>query len=111
AIAGLSLAALIVSLTGMVIAINLLWPRLETEGGRRPASGIAATVSLILEFIVAALVCGLLIGAISVWPHAPGIGGVLIAALLLLTAGISATALSSGSRLLANLLTSDPTPQ
>jgi hypothetical protein len=104
-VTALALVALVIALAGMVISINLIWPRLESDNPRRQASGVATTISLISEFIIGSFFCLLLILTFNLWSRLPLISLAAGLALLLLTGAITGTTSIVGPRLLQNLLT------
>jgi ABC-2 type transport system permease protein len=100
-----ALVALIIALAGLVISINLIWPRLDSDNPRRQVSGIATGVSLVSEFIIGSFFCLLLILTFNLWPHLPLISVAAGLSLVLLTGAITGTTSIVGPRLLQNLLT------
>lgn len=110
-LAGLVLAALSIALSGVALTINLIWPRFESENPRRQGSGIANIVGIITDFGIGGISCALLIAAIEIWPSYPAVAAALALGVFLVTGGSGVLALIFGTRVLANLLTSDRRPR
>jgi ABC-2 type transport system permease protein len=110
-LAGLVLALLIAALSGTALTINMLWPRFESASARRQGSGTANLVSFIADLGIGGITCALLIAGIAIWPSYPLIAAALVLAALVLTGGCALLAFVLGTRVLANLLSSDRRPR
>ncbi|MDQ2743847.1 MAG: hypothetical protein M3Z66_16340 [Chloroflexota bacterium] len=104
---GLVLAGLIVALSGLMICLNLLWPRLRSENPRKQASLLAVLVGTAAEFIVAGAVLGLLVVALALQPTLSLVAGGALCLAALILGSIIGGVLLAGPVLLGNLLTRD----
>jgi ABC-2 type transport system permease protein len=105
------LAALTVTLGGLVITVNLIWPRFVWDNPRRQVSGLANALSFAVELVVAILSCGLLILAIAAWPRSRWLAAGAVSALVVVLGGLSALVWIAGPRRLEALLGSDRLPR
>jgi hypothetical protein len=104
-VTAIALAALIIALAGLVISVNLIWPRLDSDNPRRQVSGTATLVSLVSEAIIGGFFCLLLVLTFNLWSHLPLVSLAAGLSLLLLTGAITSTTSVVGPRLLQALLT------
>lgn len=100
-------AALVVALTGFVIDVNLVWPKLEAGNSRRQVSTIASYVGCLGSAIITGVVGLLFTLALSLWQQLPWASALVGLGVFVLLLVISVAAAMTGPRLLANLLSGD----
>ncbi|GAC1634631.1 MAG: hypothetical protein NVS4B2_21510 [Chloroflexota bacterium] len=106
-IIALTVAALLIALTGVSITVNLMWPKLEFVNPRQQASRIASLVGMVSEFALGFCVFGLLSLAFVFWPNQPAGTAAVLLLLCAVLGGITSASVAMSTRLLNSLLVSD----
>jgi hypothetical protein len=104
---GVAMAVLIVALVGLVILINLVWPRLDATSPWKQTTVMASFMDLIAKLAIGGVACILLILAVTLWTSWPLVAVGAAAAFCVVTGSITTVASVFGRRLLGNLLTAD----
>jgi hypothetical protein len=103
----LAMAVLIIALVGLVILINLVWPRLDATSPWKQTTVIASLMDLVAKIAIGGLACILLILAVTLWNSWPLVAVGAALAFCVVTGLITAVSSVFGRRLLGNLLSAN----
>jgi len=100
----LAYAGLVIALSGVQLTVSLIWPRLDWDNPRRQVSGPASLVGSFGGLLLAAIVCGLLIATVALWPRQPNLALVTGIVLFALCGFVALAVFLIAPRLLERLL-------